>query len=108
MSHINKITRATKAYHILAEATNVHLELTEMIHRLILTDTFRPIFAARKALTGETMPMISSHLMATRLLKDFWRALGIDGNFEGKAAALNVFGAERQEADQQGGINNGH
>lgn len=99
MSHINKITRAGKAYHILAQATNVHLELTEMVARLVMTETYRPLFAAYKALTGETFSLgQSSHLMAVKLIKNFWRVLGIDGNYDGKCAALNMFGAEQEEA----------
>ena len=62
MSHIKNITRATKAYHILSEATNVHLELTEMIARLGRapaddSQSWRALFAAFKALTGKTFTL---------------------------------------------------
>jgi len=94
MSHINNITRATKAYHILSDATNVHLNLTDMIDRLAQTETWKPLFAAYKALTGETFSVsVSSHLMTSKLVKQFYHVLDITGNsLEQKIDLLNEFG----------------
>ena len=96
MSYIDNITRATKASNILAQATNVHLDLNEQINRLYETDTYRPLFAAYKALTGETFSLgLSSHLMPAKLRKDFFYTLGITGNsYQDKVDQLNEFGYE--------------
>ncbi len=93
MSYIDNEVRATKAANILALATNVHLDLHDAINRLYETDTYRPLFAAYKALTGETFGMISSHLMPAKLRKDFFRVLDITGNsYQDKVDQLNEFG----------------
>ena len=94
MSHIDNITRATKAYHILSQATNVHLDLFEQIERLGQTETYPPLFAAYKALTGETFSLgLSSHLMPTKLEKAFFHKLDITGSsYQDKVDQLNEFG----------------
>jgi D-serine dehydratase len=99
MSYIDNEVRATKASNILALATNVHLDLNEQINRLYETDTFRPLFAAYKALTGETFSLgLSSHLMPAKLRKTFFHKLDITGNsYEEKVDQLNAFGYSHQD-----------
>ncbi len=101
MSHIDNITRATKAYHILSQATNVHLDLHDQINRLYETDTYRPLFAAYKALTGETFSLgLSSHLMPAKLRKTFFQKLFITGNsYQAKVDQLNEFGDDIHQSD---------
>ena len=89
MSHINNITRATKAYHILADATNYHLSLTDMIERLALHGGSQHLFASYKALTGESRKSLHPQM----LIRNFYRALDITGNsLEEKIDLLNEFG----------------
>jgi hypothetical protein len=101
MSYIDNITRATKAYRILSQATNVHLDLAEQINRLAETQTWKPLFAAYKALTGETFRLgVSSHLMAGKTVKQFIRILEIDGDSrEEKIDLLNEFGSDIHQSD---------
>ena len=89
MSHIDNTTRATKAYHILADATNVHLNLIDMIDRLTLYGGSQHLLAAYKALTGETRKSIHPQ----KLVRQFYHALDITGgSLEEKIDLLNEFG----------------
>ncbi len=99
MSHIDNITRATKASNILAQATNVHLDLHEQINRLAATKTWSPLFAAYKALTGEAFSVCGNGpIMTAKLTKQFILALDITGNsLEEKLGQINEFGKSVQD-----------
>lgn len=96
MSHIDNEVRATKAYHILVQATNVHLDLTEMIQRLANYGGKKTLVAAYKALTGET----NKHADARKVISQFWYKLHIqEDSLEGKEILLNEFGNDIRLSD---------
>jgi len=109
MSHIDNITRATKAYHILAQATNYHLDLVEMIERLFHHDGEQHLRSSCKALSGHAFPKGAP---PARLMREFFHALDITGsNLQEKIELLNEFGNDiyleerdkyRQEVQQFG------
>lgn len=95
MSHIDPHDRAAKAYTILADQTNVHLPLVEMIYRLQNTKSFDTLRAAHKALTGET----KRGNVGRHLVREFFHALDITGgSYDEKRQALNAFGEQRRQA----------
>ncbi len=99
MSHIDNITRATKAYHILAEGTNYHLDLVEMIERLYHADGHQLLIAAGKALTGRSIPKGAP---PSRLMREFFHALDITGNsYQEKINFLNEFGNDIRLEDEE-------
>ena len=99
MSYIDDTVRATKAYHILAQATNVHLDLVEMIERLSMGDGQQILCAAGKALTDKR----HKDCYTRTLVREFFHTLQIRGNsYQEKADLLNEFASDIYQKDNHG------